>query len=727
MDSLHPELVPTFVAAKRFALRRNSTSIELPDLFHALVESLPAFREQLVLQGFLPLEPTTMADSQIDETQRVSLSPELKPIIEQLASTGDRKVRTAELLQSLQPMLRAEASRLFQTGDWDASTLTVMPVVAPEPVLAPEPQRKRLPVLESLAREMLPETLKNPVVGRANEVGRLSRILTKRYAPNPILVGEPGVGKTAVVEGFVAGLAAPSCPRALRGRRVFQISATDLVAGTGVHGSIEKRIKELVEELETHGDEVILFVDEIHQLVIGGGHNNPGDMLKPALGRGVFPCIGATTLREFNLMERHDPAFCRRFELLPVLEPSEPETLQILSGLSGMLFAHHALPVPSQELLQTCIELSRDHLTHRRFPDKAISLLDSACALATSESATELNEHHLRSALAERTGVRSIADRELYRESLADLGERLRRRVMGQDDAIDRVCRKITSCKLQLDLRPMRPDGVFLFTGPSGVGKTELARQLSRLLTDDKSDSLIFVAMSEYRSEADVQKLFGSPPSYVGYGEPTKLERELRRFQSGFLLLDEFEKAHPSVQIAFLNAFEEGQITFGSGQVVSIAHVTVIATANFAVGADRPKLGWTIPGEKTEAREEIRSDVPDVLLNRFDEIIEFRSISRSHARNILTDIILANANRNYARHQLKLELSEAAVDRILADGYHPDFGVRNLQRSFENLIQPLVVSLLVDKPQHNTGTWKVDTQVEKDAMTLVRMKSLGED
>jgi ATP-dependent Clp protease ATP-binding subunit ClpE len=714
MDSLHPELIPTFIAAKRFALRRQSDAIELPDLFNALIESVPVFREQLFLQGFLPIEPTVVQEGEIDESKRVTLSAELKAVIEQLASEGDRKVRLSPLLTSLQPLLRAEANKLFQQGEWDASTLSIVPIE--EPVVT----RTKLPVLESLAREMLPEQLKNPVVGRATEVNRLTRILTKRYAPNPILVGEPGVGKTAVVEGFVAQLAPATCPRALRGRRVFQLSATDLVAGTGVHGSIEKRIKDLVAELEAHGDEIILFVDEIHQLVINGGHNSPGDMLKPALGRGVFPCIGATTLREFNLMERHDPAFCRRFEMLPVQEPSEPETIEILRGLADTLFAHHQLQPPSQELLHTCVELCRDHLSHRRFPDKAINLLDSACSLAASESCTSLDEHHLRTALAERTGVSSIANRDLYRDSLADLAENLSKRVMGQEDAIKRVCKKITTCKLQLDLRPMRPDGVFLFTGPSGVGKTELARQLSRLITDEKSDSLIFVAMSEYRNEGDVQKLFGAPPSYVGYGEPTKLESELRRFQSGVLLLDEFDKAHPSVQIAFFNAFEEGQITFGSGQVVAISHATVIATANFAVGADKPKFGWSVPGESSETREDLRNEVPDALINRFDEIIEFKSISKADARRILADIILANANRNYARHHVKLEMTDLVVNRVLADGFHPDFGVRNLQRSFEKLIQPLVVDLLVEKSHENSGTWLVETHGDDQAMRLVR-------
>ncbi|TWU06151.1 AAA family ATPase [Stieleria varia] len=717
MDSIHPELVPTFVAAKRHALRRHSQAIELPDLFHALVESNPVFRDQLILQGFVPIESVTPADVEIDESQRVTLAPDLKSIIEELSTTGDRKVRMGELLQSLEPLLQDKATTLFQKGDRDPSELSVAPIIKPES--QPEPETIKLPVLESLAREMTPAKLKNPIVGRSLEVSRLSRILTKRYAPNPILVGEPGVGKTAVVEGFVAMLGHDSCPKALRGRRVFQISATDLVAGTGIHGSIEKRIKELVEELEMHGDKIILFVDEIHQLVVGGGNSNPGDMLKPALGRGIFPCIGATTLREFNLMERHDPAFCRRFEILPVKEPTEPETIQILKGLSDTLFSHHDLPLPSDELLQTCVELCRDHLSHRRFPDKAINLLDSACALAASETAPKLQEHHLRSALAERTGVSSIANRELYRESLADLGKNLAKRIVGQDDAIQSVCKKITTCKLQLDLRPARPDGVFLFTGPSGVGKTEFARQLSRLLTDDKSDSLIFVAMSEYRSEADVQKLFGSPPSYVGYGEPTKLEREVRRFQSGVLLLDEFEKAHPSVQIAFLNAFEEGRITFGSGQVVAISHVTVIATANFAVGADKPKFGWAIPGEETEAREDIRSEVPDVLINRFDEVIEFKSISKKHARNILTDIILAHANRNYARHEIQLELSEDALSRILDQGYHPDFGVRNLQRSFESLVQPLVVNLLTQQTQDKKGLWTVDIRGADNEVILV--------
>ena len=697
MNSLHDELLPCFAAAKRYALYRKSEAIELRDLFHGLIETLPEFRTHLLRQGFLPTAAPSRPDEAIEESRRVGVSSELKQLLDGLPTAGNQ-IRARDLLKGMEQLLRAQAVSLFEKSDADFSQLSATPDELQE-----EHAPTKLPALESLAREMSPQ-LRNPVIDREKEIGRLRRILSKRYSPNPILIGEPGVGKTAIVEGFVSLLASATCPPALRGKRVFQITANDLMAGTSTHGSLEQRMKELVAELEAHGDEVILFIDEIHQLILGGG-NNVGEQLKPALARGIFPCIGATTMREFNLMERSDPAFCRRFELLPVAEPNEEATCAILQGIATTLFQHHALALPTTQTLTSCVELAQNHLPHRRFPDKAIGLLDSACALAASEQATSLTEEHLRVALAELIGVPALASHDHYRESLVDLELKLSQRIIGQGKAIAKVCQKITRCKLQIDLHPRRPDGVFLFTGPSGVGKTELARQLSRMLTNDKEDSLIMIAMSEYRNEGDMQKLFGAPPSYVGYGEPTQLERELRRFQSGVLLLDEFEKAHPIIQMSFLNAFDEGRIAFGSGQVLGISHVTVIATANFPVGSAKLKFGLPTPEEEVETREELSSYVPTELINRFDEVIEFEAITKANAKEILTRVIVPQANRVFARHQIEIQLSDEAVKLILSDGYHRDFGVRNLQRCFENLIQSSLIKLLVTNPNNHAGTW----------------------
>lgn len=546
--------------------------------------------------------------------------------------------------------------------------------------------------LSALARELTAEDRPLPFVGREKEIENLISILLKCFRPNPLILGDPGVGKTALVEGLAQRIREGRVPDRLKQCRVFELRVSDLFAGTGLAGSFEERMKNAVAELEAH-PEIILFLDEVHQLARQDRpSSNPADILKPALSRGRFRCIGATTSADYYRVMRNDEALVRRFHVLRLDPPDRGETLVILKGLRPAMERHYGIRI-TDAALEAAVSCAESFFPQRRFPDKAIDVVDQSCSEAARQSQAEVSAAHVRDTVARVAGVPFLAREEALAEQLDHLEERLREKIVGQDEAVRAVANTVRLCKRGLDLRPERPDGVFLFTGPTGVGKTALAEALAETLTGTR-DLLIRVNMSEFSEPHTVSRLIGSPAGYVGYGDEPQLTRGLRRCPTGVLLLDEFEKAHPAVHRLFLEAFDSGRITDATGQTFSLSTITIVATANIrcAPGARR-HLGFHDEAQPASALDDqpmvqaLTAHFPLELLNRFDEIVEFHPLTEENAREILRRRVLEIASRNLQdRRQAELVLTPEAEDLILRRGFSETFGVRKLQRTFEDMV-----------------------------------------
>jgi ATP-dependent Clp protease ATP-binding subunit ClpA len=454
-----------------------------------------------------------------------------------------------------------------------------------------------------------------------------------------------------------------------------------------MHGSFEQRMKDLVAELEQNPD-IILFLDEIHQLDQPGRTNGPGEILKPALARGLFRCIGATTTADYHRHIEHDPALARRFYSVHVSEPDEDATRKILASMKARLETHYHLTI-TEEALKDAVELSKSHIPHRRFPDKAIDVLDRACSTVCLTGGSLVDVAPVRHVVADLAGIAFTRDSAEFRDRLESLECDLKAAVLGQDAVIDAVANTVRLCKHRLDLRPNRPDGVFLFLGPTGVGKTELAKVMTQSLTG-KMDHLIRIDMSEYSEAHTISRLIGSPPGYIGFHEEPQLVQGLRRSPQGVLLLDEFEKAHPQIHRLFLQIFDEGRFTDAQGGKHSLAHITVVATANIGARPAAASIGF---GESPAGQgggipwDELQAVFPVELLNRFDEILVFNPLSREVVRRIITDCLIIQANRILAQQgAVPLQLTDADIDAILQRGYSHELGARNLARTFERMV-----------------------------------------
>ena len=553
-----------------------------------------------------------------------------------------------------------------------------------------------LKVLNEFGQDLTATDLAFPIIGRDEEIQDMIGILMKFFKPNPLLIGEAGVGKTAIVEGLASRIRQGNVPRQLQGCKVFEIKVNDLFAGTGMHGSFEERMRDLINELEANPN-VILFLDEIHQLVQEGRSTNPADILKPALARGRFRCIGATTLAEYHRRFQKDEALARRFQALRVDEPDTEATRHILKGLKPVLEKHHGLTL-SEDALEIAIRLGKEFIVNRRFPDKAIDVLDRAFTNAAASNCSQVTAEVIRQTVARIIGVSFVEDSDTYKNRLSFLEDKLGYMVLGQDKAVRDVANTVRLCKKRLDLRPERPDGVFLFTGPSGVGKTALAEALSETLTGS-SDHCIRLDMSEFSEEHAVSRLIGSPAGYVGYGDPSPLIQGLRRSASGVLLLDEFEKAHPNVHRLFLQVFDSGRLTDAGGETYSLSNMTIIATANIF---EKPAASFGFISAKsppsTSSGQQVkllRAFFPVELINRFDDIVVFNSLDRNMAEKILHQRVLPLASQNLkTRLGVDLKLSAVAEALVLDKGYSEELGVRNLQRAFEEVIlKPLAQHL----------------------------------
>ena len=602
----------------------------------------------------------------------------------------------------------------------------------------------------------------DPVIGRDKEVERVIETLNRRNKNNPVLIGEPGVGKTAIAEGLALRILEGHVPAKLQKKEIYVLDVASLVAGTGIRGQFEERMKQLIAELQANPS-IILFIDEIHQLVGAGsaeGSSDAGNILKPALARGDLQVIGATTLKEYRKIEK-DAALERRFQPVIVNEPSKEEAIEILKGLKPRYEAFHEVTF-TDEALEACVALSSRYIQDRFLPDKAIDLMDEAGSkinlassgqtkseiqdrleqLAEEKGKATAEEDYERAAklrdeemvlqkqleessekrIAPEVGVTTIEQlieektgipvRKLEQDEQAkmrDLPDRLNAQVIGQETAVQKVAKAIRRNRTGFR-RKNRPIGTFLFVGPTGVGKTELSKTLAAELFGDQ-DAMIRLDMSEYMEKHSVSKLIGSPPGYVGHEEAGQLTERVRRAPYSLILLDEIEKAHPDVQHMFLQILEDGRLTDSQGRTVSFKDTVIIMTSNAGAGAIKPiKVGFGAEHEElsqasSENLDELKNYFRPEFLNRFDGIIRFDELSKESLIKIV-DLMLKEVDEVATSQGLELEVTEAAKEKLAELGYNPSFGARPLRRVIEEHIEDAIADLLLEK-DHVTSI-KVD-------------------
>ncbi|WP_042349669.1 ATP-dependent Clp protease ATP-binding subunit [Bacillus massiliigorillae] len=591
----------------------------------------------------------------------------------------------------------------------------------------------------------------DPVIGRDKEVKRVIEILNRRTKNNPVLIGEPGVGKTAIAEGLALRIAEGNVPTKLQSKEVYLLDVASLVSNTGIRGQFEERMKQLISELQTRKN-VILFIDEIHQLVGAGsaeGSMDAGNILKPALARGELQLVGATTLAEYRQIEK-DGALERRFQPVQVDEPTTEEALHILQGLKERYEAFHDVTY-NDDALQAAVELSHRYIQDRFLPDKAIDLMDEAgsklnltietagedsinqrlaeihkekasvlekedyekaAALRKEEEKLEkmlesgttskpvVTVDHIQEIVANKTGIPVGKMQEDEAKRMKNLQEDLNHKVIGQEEAVQKVAKAIRRSRAGLKSKN-RPIGSFLFVGPTGVGKTELSKVLAEELFGTK-DAMIRLDMSEYMEKHSVSKLIGSPPGYVGHEEAGQLTEKVRRHPYSIVLLDEIEKAHPDVMHMFLQILEDGRLTDSQGRMVNFKNTVIIMTSNAGVNDNRMTVGFNkedgVEEEKVTILQSLSNYFKPEFLNRFDSIIEFGSLTKEHLVQIV-DIMLAELNEMLQAEGLTLEVPMEVKEKLAELGYSPTFGARPLRRAIQEHLEDGIADFIYDEPE----------------------------
>ncbi len=552
-----------------------------------------------------------------------------------------------------------------------------------------------------------------PIIGRNEEIKSIARILAQRTRNNPILLGDPGVGKTAVVEGLVIYAASETAIEPIRSMHFIEISMSALVAGTKYRGEFEEKLQNILDAARDDPS-LVLFIDEIHTMMGAGsgeGTLDAANILKPALSRGDIRCIGATTTPEYRKYIEPDGALSRRFQNVWIDEPAYEDTINILSGLRKKLESHHNLVIPD-EALEKAVAFSSRYITDGFQPDKAIMVLDEACALqrlktlnpTPGEKSEEISIEDVAQVIARRTQIPVEVILVRDEDRLLQLEKELNKRIIGQDQAISSVAKAIRISRAGLRA-PNRPV-VLLFAGPTGTGKSELAKALSRFLYLDES-RLITLDMTEFQEEHSMAKIVGSPPGYVGFGDEPHFIREIRLHPSSVVLLDEIEKAHPAVLMVFMQVFDEGRITDARGRVINCSEAIFILTSNLGATLKvKPQLGFRVEKDEAAAQEKelasldqqirgaVMATLRPELVNRIQEIVVFRPLSRPAIHQII-ELNLSAINKRLADRQISVLLDDAAKDLVAACGYSEQFGARHLQRVFEQLIaEPLSREIL---------------------------------
>ena len=589
----------------------------------------------------------------------------------------------------------------------------------------------------------------DPVIGRDREIARVIEILNRRTKNNPVLIGEAGVGKTAVVEGLAQDIVDGSVPAKLQNKRIISLNMVSMVQGTGIRGQFEQRMQQLVKELQSQPD-IILFIDEIHEIVGAGnseGGMDAGNIIKPALARGELQLVGATTIKEFREIEK-DSALARRFQPVEVKEPSIDETIKILKGIQKRYEDYHHVKY-TDDAIEAAVKLSARYIQDRFLPDKAIDLLDEAGSRMNLtipyidkekiqeriDAAEKLkqdalkNEDYEKAAyyrdqiekyeklkdqnvdpdktptitakvmdkiVEEKTNI-PVGDIQAQEENqLANLASDLKAKVIGQEEAVDKVARAIRRNRIGFN-KSGRPIGSFLFVGPTGVGKTELAKQLA-LKMFGSEDAMIRFDMSEFMEQYSVSKLIGSAPGYVGYEEAGQLTERVRHNPYSLILLDEVEKAHPDVLNLFLQILDDGRLTDSQGRTVSFKDTIIIMTSNAGQGIKTASVGFAAENNKNEA-EETRKVMSQYFkpefLNRFDDIIQFHPLSKGNLLQIV-NLLLDKTNAMVSDQGLHIKVTDAAKNKLVEEGYDPEMGARPLRRVVQEEIEDKVADYKLD-------------------------------
>ncbi|HFS5172303.1 TPA: AAA family ATPase [Streptococcus pneumoniae] len=591
----------------------------------------------------------------------------------------------------------------------------------------------------------------DPVIGRDDEIIRVIEILNRRTKNNPVLIGEPGVGKTAVVEGLAQKIVDGDVPHKLQGKQVIRLDVVSLVQGTGIRGQFEERMQKLMEEIRKRED-IILFIDEIHEIVGAGsasdGNMDAGNILKPALARGELQLVGATTLNEYRIIEK-DAALERRMQPVKVDEPTVDETITILKGIQKKYEDYHHVQY-TDAAIKAAATLSNRYIQDRFLPDKAIDLLDEAGSKMnltlnfvdpkvidqrlieaenlksqatreedfekaayfrdqiakykemqkkkiTDQDTPSISEKTIEHIIEQKTNIPVGDLKEKEQSQLIHLAEDLKSHVIGQDDAVDKIAKAIRRNRVGLGT-PNRPIGSFLFVGPTGVGKTELSKQLAIELFGS-ADSMIRFDMSEYMEKHSVAKLVGAPPGYVGYDEAGQLTEKVRHNPYSLILLDEVEKAHPDVMHMFLQVLDDGRLTDGQGRTVSFKDAIIIMTSNAGTGKTEASVGFGAAreGRTNSVLGELGNFFSPEFMNRFDGIIEFKALSKDNLLQIV-ELMLADVNKRLSSNNIRLDVTDKVKEKLVDLGYDPKMGARPLRRTIQDYIEDTITDYYLENP-----------------------------
>ncbi len=782
--------------------RYGHNQIDTEHILLALIEQPGGVIPQIL--ELLNVNPTALSD-RLDAALRATpkanifgggagqifITPRVKRIIdlanEEANRLKDEYISTEHIFLAILTERNTPAARILESAGITRDRVfdTITQIRGGQRVTDPQAETKYR-TLEKYSRDLTQlarEGKLDPVIGRDKEILRLIQILSRRTKNNPVLIGEAGVGKTAIVEGLAQKIADNDVPEILTGKKVVSLDLGSLIAGSRFRGEFEERLKAVMEEVQRSQGDIIMMIDELHTVVGAGaaqGAMDASNMLKPALARGELQCIGATTLDEFHKYIEKDSALERRFAPIYVEEPTVDDAIKMLKGLRDRYEAHHKVRY-SDEALVAAVKLSDRYVTDRHLPDKAIDLMDEAAAklrvalysmppelkdmkkdidrITAEEEQAGLARDYERAAqkkvdrlrlqseynekrdkweaenhIDEVVDVNDIADvvhqwtgiplsqmMETEATKLLQMEARLHERIIGQDEAIHAISDAIRRARSGLK-DPRRPIGSFIFIGPSGVGKTELAKALAGFMFDDE-DSLVRIDMSEYHEQHTVSRLFGAPPGYVGYEEGGQLTEAVRRRPYRVLLFDEIEKAHPEVWNALLQILDDGRMTDGQGNVVDFRNTVLIMTSN--LGTEYVRKGGTLGflqqksnDEERESHEKIEKALKGAFrpefLNRIDDVIMFSPLTVEQMENIV-DLQLKEVQDRLNEYNIKVELTPAARTWLAKQGYDPAFGARPLRRAIQKFVEsPLSVELLGGKfPVGTGGTVKVDVAEDK--------------
>jgi ATP-dependent Clp protease ATP-binding subunit ClpC len=779
--------------AAQTAVEWGSLDLDTDHLLHA------AMQDKVVrhVLGQVDADPDAIAaqvGEEADRGERADVSPSLTPdakaallaAYEESRELGASYVGPEHVLLALARDTESWAGQLLQRFGISHTKLRGAVIRGVEPGGAAR-ETSPTPTLDQYGRDLTVEAREgklDPVIGRASEIEQTIEILSRRTKNNPALIGDPGVGKTAIVEGIAQRIVNDEVPETLTDRRLVALDLAGLIAGSKYRGEFEERLKSVIDEVAENEGEIILFIDEMHTVVGAGsaeGAMDAGNMLKPSLARGELHVIGATTLDEYRKDVEGDPALERRFQPVLVPEPTVDETIEILHGLKDRYEAFHRVRI-TDEAIVAAAELSDRYIRDRFLPDKAIDLIDQASArirlrTKTKDTDTRSLEEDLRRLARERdqakagedydragelrdqigarqqeldekakgrqraaevtaediaevvsraTGIPVTQLTQEERERLLKLEEQLHERIVGQDEAVEAIAEAVRRSRAGLG-DPNRPTGSFLFLGPTGVGKTELARALAEILFGSE-DLMIRFDMSEFQERHTVSRLVGAPPGYVGYEEAGQLTDAVRRRPYSVLLLDEIEKAHSDVFNILLQILDDGRLTDAKGRTVDFKHSVVIMTSN--LGADRIRAYARSGGSFEELKEELmdvlrRSFRPE-FINRIDDIVVFRSLSEAQVLDI-TGMLLDRLSRRLRAQGIEVTFTERAVDFLANEGYDPEFGARPLRRTIQRLVENELSRMVLagsagpsDRVTVDVADDRLDFQIEHGAPEEVK-------